>query len=341
MAVQTAAVRRSAPRPRLPVAATAAVVVGVLGLLGVLWQAFEKGLGSTGNVPTFILITLNGLTLAGLYFISASGLTLIFGLLRVTNLAHGALFLLGGYVALELVQDAGMSWWLAAVLAMGASGLVGLVVHQLFLRWNQGQDLRQALITIAVSLILADQMLAHFGATPTAIAPPEWLAQPLSLGVYDLAYPRFRIAMLVAALVVGLLFWLVYTRTRVGMVVRAGVDDTQMTSALGVNVQLVFAAAFFVGSALAGLGGVFAGTALSLAPGQDQAFLVSALVVVIVGGMGSLGGAALGALLLGLVDQYAGAYLPAQYSNLSALLTFVLLAVILAVRPTGLFGKAR
>jgi branched-chain amino acid transport system permease protein len=341
MASQTAAARRSPPRARFPVAPTVALLLAALGLLGVLWQAFEAGFGTEGNVPTFILITLNGLTLAGLYFISASGLTLIFGLLRVTNLAHGALFLLGGYVALSLVQDGGMSWWLAAVLAMLASGVVGLVMHQLFLRWNQGQDLRQALITIAVSLILADQMLAYFGATPTAIVPPEVLAQPLPLGVYDLAYPTFRIAMLVAAIVVGLLFWLVYKRTRVGMVVRAGVDDTAMTSALGVNVQRVFAIAFFVGSALAGLGGVFAGTALSLAPGQDQAFLVSALVVVIVGGMGSLGGAALGALLLGLVDQYSSAYLPAEYSNLSALLTFVLLAVILAVRPTGLFGKTR
>jgi branched-chain amino acid transport system permease protein len=341
MATQTAAAGRSVTRSRPPVAATLAVLVGALGLFGVLWQAFELGLGTEGNVPTFILITLNGLTLAGLYFISASGLTLIFGLLRVTNLAHGALFLLGGYLALTFVQDSGMSWVLAALLAMLISGVVGLVMHQLFLRWNQGQDLRQALITIAVSLILADQMLAYFGATPTAIVPPEFLAQPLPLGLYDLAYPTFRIAMLVAALVVGLLFWLVYKRTRVGMVVRAGVDDTQMTSALGVNVQLVFAIAFFVGSALAGLGGVFAGTALSLAPGQDQAFLVSALVVVIVGGMGSLGGAALGALLLGLVDQYSSAYLPPEYSNLSALLTFVLLAAILAVRPTGLFGKAR
>jgi branched-chain amino acid transport system permease protein len=340
MATQTAAARRSAPRFRLPVAPTAAVLVGAFGLLGVLWQAFEAGFGTEGNVPTFILITLNGLTLAGLYFISASGLTLIFGLLRVTNLAHGALFLLGGYLALTLVQN-GMSWALAALLAMLGSGVVGLVMHQLFLRWNQGQDLRQALITIAFSLILADQMLGYFGATPTAIVPPEFLAQPLPLGVYDLAYPTFRIAMLVAAVLVGLIFWLVYKRTRVGMVVRAGVDDTQMTSALGVNVQRVFGIAFFVGSALAGLGGVFAGTSLSLAPGQDQAFLVSALVVVIVGGMGSLGGAALGALLLGLVDQYSSAYLPAEYSNLSALLTFVLLAAILAVRPTGLFGKAR
>src|SRR6476646_10150063 len=214
MASQTAVARRSVPRSRVPVAPAVAVLVGALGLLGVLWQAFDKGFGTEGNVPTFILITLNGLTLAGLYFISASGLTLIFGLLRVTNLAHGALFLLGGYLALTLVQGAGMPWGLAALLAMAASGAVGLVMHQLFLRWNQGQDLRQALITIAVSLILADQMLAYFGATPTAIVPPEFLAQPLPLGVYGLAYPTFRIAILVAAIVVGLLFWLVYKRTR-------------------------------------------------------------------------------------------------------------------------------
>src|SRR3954465_223836 len=184
MASQTAAARRSAPRLRVPVAPVVAVLIGGLGLLGVLWQAFEKGFGSEGNVPTFILITLNGLTLAGLYFISASGLTLIFGLLRVTNLAHGALFLLGGYVALTCIQDAGMSWWLAAGLGMLASGLVGLVMHQLFLRWNQGQDLRQALISSSCSLILADQMLAYFGGTATAIVPPESLEQPLPQCLY-------------------------------------------------------------------------------------------------------------------------------------------------------------
>jgi branched-chain amino acid transport system permease protein len=340
VASQTVATRRLSPRLKPRIAPAIAVLLAVLGLLGVLWQAFGKGFGSSGNVPTFILVTLNGLTLAGLLFITASGLTLIFGLLRVTNLAHGALFLLGGYVGLTLLQD-GIPWVAAVLLAMAATGLVGLVMHQVFLRWNQGQDMRQALITIALSLILADQMLAHFGATPTAIPAPSFLANPLQLGVYGLAYPMFRLAMLLGALVVGLLFWLVIKRTRVGMVMRAGVDDSAMTSALGVNVQLVFAGAFLVGSALAGLGGVFAGTSLSLAPGQDQSFLVYALVVVIVGGMGSLGGAALGALLYGLVDQYSSAYLPAAYSNLSALLTFVLLAVVLAVRPTGLFGRAR
>jgi branched-chain amino acid transport system permease protein len=316
-----------------------AILLGVLCVADVLWQAFDKGFGDTGNVPQFILVTLNGLTLGGLYFIAASGLTLIFGLLRVTNLAHGAIFLLGGYVALRALEH-DLPWLVAAGVAMLVTGVVGLVIHQLLLRWNQGQDMRQALITIAASLILADQMLAHFTATPTAIPPPAFLASPLDLHVYQLSYPWFRIAMLLAAIVVGLLFWVVIKGTRIGMVVRAGVDDTAMTSALGVNVQWVFAGAFFIGSALAGLGGVFAGTALSLAPGQDQSFLISALVVVIVGGMGSLGGAALGALLLGLVDQYSPVYLPDAYSNLSALLTFVLLAVVLAVRPTGLFGRA-
>jgi branched-chain amino acid transport system permease protein len=340
LASQQVATRRFSPGLKTRIAPTLAILLGLLGVLGVLWQAFGSGFGEKGNVPTFILITLNGLSLAGLYFISASGLTLIFGLLRVTNLAHGALFLLGGYIGLTFIQD-GVPWLGAAVLAMVVTGVVGLVMHQLFLRWNQGQDMRQALITIALSLILADQMLAHFGATPTAIAPPAFLANPVELGVYGLAYPTFRLAVLVGALIVGLLFWLVIKRTRVGMVMRAGVDDSAMTSALGINVQRVFAGAFFVGSALAGLGGVFAGTAYSLAPGQDQSFLVYALVVVIVGGMGSLGGAALGALLYGLVDQYSSAFLPAAYSNLSALLTFVLLAVVLAVRPTGLLGKAR
>jgi branched-chain amino acid transport system permease protein len=309
-------------------------------MAGVLWQAFGSGFASSGNVPTFILVTLNGLTLAGLYFITAGGFTLIFGLLRVTNLAHGGIFLLGGYIGLTLTEH-GMPWAAAALIAMVASGVVGLVMYELFLRWNRGQDLRQALITVAVSLILADQMLAHFGATATPIEPPGWLSKAVPLHVYGLSYPKFRLAMLAGAIIVGLILWLVVQRTRSGMVMRAGVDDTAMASALGVNISLVFAVAFFVGSALAGLGGVFAGTALSLAPGQDQQFLVSALVVVIVGGMGSLGGAALGALILGLVEQYSSAYLPNSISNLSALLTFVLLAVILAVRPTGLFGRAR
>ena len=330
--------RRISPGIRSKIAPTISGLVVALGVLGVLWQALDKGLSGSGNVPTFVLISLNALSLAALYFITASGLTLIFGLMRVTNLAHGALFLLGGYVALQ-ASSHGSPWALSAILAMLITGVVGTAMHQAFLRWNQGQDIRQSLITIAVSLILADQMLAHFGAMPTDLKPPQFLANPFDLHVYGLAYPSFKLAVVVAAVLLGIVFWLVIKKTRVGMIVRAAVDDGAMTSALGVNVQVVFGTTFFVGSALAGLGGVLAAVTFSMAPGQDQAFLVSALVVVIVGGMGSLGGAALGALLLGLVDQYASAYLPQHYSNLSALLTFVLLAAVLAVKPSGLFGR--
>jgi branched-chain amino acid transport system permease protein len=322
----------------------ASAVIGfavlIVGVGWVLYQAFRVGFGASGNVPNFLLISLNGLSLAGLYFVIASGFTLIFGLMRVVNLAHGALYLFGGYVAWTLTAD-GVNWWVAAAAATLAAGAVGLVMQQLFLRRSLGQDLRQALITIAVSIILADQLLAHFGAVAETITPPGRLAQPVGLGVYGLTYPLFRIFIIGVAVLIGALLWLWIKRTRFGMTVRAGVDDRAMTSALGVNVQVVFAITFFVGSGLAGLGGVFGGTVLSLAPGQDQSFLISSLVVVIIGGMGSLGGAVLGAVLLGLVEQYSSAYLPASYTNYSILVTFLLLVVVLAVKPTGFFGRAQ
>jgi branched-chain amino acid transport system permease protein len=301
-------------------------------------KAFGKGFGETGNGPQLVIVLLNGLSLAALYFITASGFTLIFGLMRVVNMAHGSLYLLGGYLALDLVQH-GMSWVPAAVLAALLCGVIGVIVQQLLLRWNQGQDLRQALITIAVAMILADQMIVHFGGEPETITPPGALNGSVSLGLYHLQYPSFRVFIMGAAVVVGALLWLVIRRTRFGMIIRAGVDDRAMTSALGVNVQLVFAGAFLIGAVLAGLGGVFGGTVLSLAPGEDDKFLLSSLVVVIVGGLGSLPGAAVGALALGLVEQLSAVYLPSSYTSYSVLLTFVLLVVVLAARPAGFFGR--
>jgi branched-chain amino acid transport system permease protein len=322
---------------RLP--AVLAFALLAFGLVWVGYKAFGKGFGLTGNGPQFVVVTLNGLSLAALYFISASGFTLIFGLMRVVNMAHGALYLLGGYLALDFI-DHGMSWWLAAVLSALATGAVGLVMQQLFLSWNQGQDLRQALITIAVALILADQMIVHFGGEPKQILPPSALSGSVGIGVYHLQYPWIRIFIMGAAVAVGLLLWAAIKRTRFGMIIRAGVDDRAMTSAVGVNVQLIFAGAFFMGALLAGLGGVLGGTVLSLAPGEDDKFLLSSLVVVIVGGLGSLPGAALGALALGLIEQLSAVYLPSDYTNYSILLTFILLVVVLAVRPAGFFGRA-
>lgn len=313
------------------------VLLFAVGWVGI--HAFGAGFGADGNVPQFIIVALNGVTLAGLYFIVASGFTLIFGLMRVVNMAHGSFYLLGGYIGYELVQHKVVTYWADAALAALAIGVFGLVIQQVFLRWNQGQDLRQALITIALSIIIGDQMLSAFGGSAVTIDPPGGLAGSLRPGVYSIQYPTFRLVALAVAVLIALALWLGIKRTRFGMIIRAGVDDRGMTAALGVNVQLVFAVTFFIGALLAGLGGVFGGTMIALAPGQDASFLLSSLVVVIIGGMGSLGGAVLGALALGMVDQLSDVYLPANYTNYSILLTFVLLVVVLATRPTGLFGR--
>jgi branched-chain amino acid transport system permease protein len=336
----------------------AAIVV--LPALWVLFLAPTTGkwatsFGSAVHDPKDFLITLlNGVTAAALYFVVASGFTLIFGLMRVVNMAHGAFFLFGGYVALKLqrhlVGEGGSfgltssqvnltHWIVPALVGTLAIAGMGLAMQQLFLRWNQGQDLRQALITIAVSIILADQMLAHFGGVAEDIAWPRNWDTFVNLRVQGIQYTETRLVILAIAVAIGVLLWLWLKKTRTGMVIRAGVDDRAMVSALGVNIQLTFAIAFAIGSALAGLGGVIGGSFASLAPGVDANWLLYSLVVVIIGGMGSLGGAAIGALLLGITSNFAAAYLPANYTYYSIIFTFVLVAIVLAVRPLGLFGR--
>ena len=326
-----------------------------LMLIWVLFVARGTTFGSAVHDPKDFLITLlNGLTAAGLYFVVASGFTLIFGLMRVVNMAHGAFFLLGGYIALRLQRHwvgqgsaFGLTseqvnlknWVLPALIGAVLVGLIGLTMQQVFLRWNQGQELRQALITIAIAIILADQMLAHFGGVAQDIAWPGKLDSFWNLRVAGVQYTTTRLFILGVAIAVGLGLWVWLKKTRTGMVIRAGVDDRQMVSALGINIQLTFAIAFFIGSALAGLGGVMGGSFASLAPGVDSNWLLNSLVVVIIGGMGSLGGAAVGSLLLGLTTNFAAAYLPSDYTYYSIIFTFVLLAIVLAVRPLGLFGR--
>jgi branched-chain amino acid transport system permease protein len=275
------------------------------------------------------------LTLAGLYFVVAAGFTLIFGLMRVVNMAQGSFFLLGGYIAFE-VQDNWGNWGVGLLISMLGIGAIGVVVQQAFLRWNQGQELRQALITIAISIIMADQMLGFFGGITKDLTWPPQLEFQANLGI---PYPFTRIFILLCAVAVGVLLWLWLKRTRIGMVIRAGVDDRQMVSALGVNIQLVFALAFAIGSALAALGGTLFGSFAGLQPGIDAQFLLNALIVVIVGGMGSLAGAAVGAILFGFVDLFSDIYLPQGYTNYSVLLVFGLMVLVLAVRPYGLFGR--
>jgi branched-chain amino acid transport system permease protein len=324
-------------------------------IIWVLFIASGTTFGPAVSDPKDFFITLlNGITAAALYFVVASGFTLIFGLMRVVNMAHGAFFLFGGYIALHLqrnsvgsggalgissAQVSFMQWFWPLVAATFIIAGVGLIMQQLFLRWNQGQDLRQALITIAISIILADQMLAHYGGVAEDISWPRTFDKFVNLHAYGIQYTLTRLVILAIGLLIGFGLWLWLKRTRTGMVIRAGVDDRDMVSAMGINIQLTFALAFFIGSGLAGLGGAIGGSFASLAPGVDANWLLNSLIVVIIGGMGSLGGAAIGALLLGLTTNFAAAYLPENYTYYSIIFTFVLLAIVLAVRPLGLYGR--
>jgi len=186
---------------------------------------------------------------------------------------------------------------------------------------------------------MADQLLAHFGGIAEDISWPGTFDKFVSLPVGGIQYTLTRLVIAAIGLAVGFGLWYWLKRTRTGIVIRAGVDDRAMVSAMGINIQLTFAIAFVVGSALAGMGGVIGGSFASLAPGVDSNWLLNSLVVVIIGGMGSLGGAAVGSLLLGLTTNFASAYLPSNYTYYSIIFTFVLLAMVLAVRPLGLWGR--
>jgi branched-chain amino acid transport system permease protein len=354
VSVRTTAAAELGWRARLGILPPLAIATRALVALVIAFVLAWVGYKAAGDARTFIIVGLNGLTLAGLYFVVASGFTLIFGLMRVVNMAHGSLFMLAGFFAFELQEKltggeatsafgtsaAGVGdWVIPLVVASLGVAAIGLLMQQVFLRWNQGQDLRQALITIAISIIIADQALAHFGGIAEEIAAPDVFPESVELKVYGLTYPFFRIFVLLVAIAVGLALWAMIMRTRFGMIVRAGVDDRQMVSALGINIQLVFASAFLLGSALAGLGGVLGGTMISVDKANDTQYLLISLIVVIIGGMGSLGGAAIGALALGLVDSFGDVYLPSGYTNYSVLLVFGLLVLVLVVRPLGLFGR--
>ena len=357
-------------------AAVAIVVFAILYVLVIASPPPEVGDGTwrttnTGSAlddpSSFLTTVLDGLTFAGLLFIVASGFSLIFGLMRVVNMAHGAFYLLGGYIAYEVQQRmtgsgfallpdqvSTLEWVVPWLVAMACIAVFGLATQQLLLRWNQGQDLRQALITIAVSVIVADQVIAHFprtvpvgtqqfGGNAVTISWPGWTNRLVDLHVGGVQYSLARLVVLALGVAVGIVLWLWLQKTRTGMVIRAGVDDRQMTSAIGINIQWTFAIAFLVGSGLAAFGAVVSGSQSSIAQGQDGQWLLYSLVVVIIGGMGSLAGAAVGAVLYGLVFSFAVAYLPITGADCctqySVVLTFALMALVLAFRPQGLFGR--
>jgi len=275
---------------------------------------------------------LDGSTLGALLFLVASGFTLIFGLMRIANLTHGTLYLLGGYLALTIVRS-GQSFWLAVVVSIVSMAILGVLIERVFLRRLRGKTLAEVLITVGLGFIIADFCLMTWGGDPLTIPLPAAISGTVQL--LGVSYPRFRLVTLAVGMVLAAGLWILQYRTRLGAIVRAGVDDGEMVSALGINLPVVLTGVFMLGAALAGLAGAVGGNFLSLYRGGDREILLFGLVIVIVGGMGSLEGAVVGSLMVGLVDAYAKALVP----DFAYFTLFGPMVLMLAIRPWGLFGR--
>jgi branched-chain amino acid transport system permease protein len=281
----------------------------------------------------YLLQIMNSLSFSALLFIVASGFTLIFGLLRVVNLAHGALYLLGGYVGYTVIEASG-SFLLGLVAAAAALCVFGFLVDRYLLAFVKDAELKQVLLTLGLALILNDAALVTWGGDALSVSVPELLQGPVQLGT--LFYPRYRAFVFLAGLVIFVALWVLYNRTRLGALIRAGVDDQEMVQAIGIDIKKIFVLTFMLGAALAGIGGVLGGAFLTLYPSADSEILVFSLAVVIIGGRGSLVGAAVGSLMIGLLATFGQIWFP----ELAYFVIFGPMAVLLAFRPLGLFGRA-
>ena len=284
------------------------------------------------NLNFWLIQAFNGISYGALLFLVGSGLSLIFGVMRIVNLAHGSYFLLGGYVALTVIWTTG-SWVLSIPLAALAIGAVGLVMERVFLRPLGFDPLRQVLLTVGFAFLFQQAALDIWTGNNFDINPPEMLTKSVQVG--GIFLPLYRVFMIGMAAAVGLVLWLAMEKTRIGAAVRATVDDAQMARGVGIDTSRISMLIFALGAFLAAMGGVIGGAFLGIYPGLDFEILPLAFAVVIIGGMGSLGGAAIGALLVGLADNFGKALFP----EVSYFTLYAPMALILAVKPTGLFGR--
>jgi branched-chain amino acid transport system permease protein len=280
----------------------------------------------------WIVQTFNGLSYGALLFLLASGLSLIFGVMRIVNLAHGSYFLLGGYVGLSVIWKT-KSFPLALLCGAVAIALVGIGMERFFLRRLAGQTLGQVLMTVGFALIFQDLALLIWGGDPYSLPLPAWLQGVVTVGT--LRFPKYRIFIMALATLIGAVLWLALDRTRIGAKIRAAVDDAEMAQGVGIRVPTISLGVFALGALLAALGGGIGAGFLGVYPGLDFEILPYAFVVVIVGGLGSLPGAMVGSLLVGLLDNFGKALFP----ELAYFTLFAPMALILALRPTGLFGR--
>ncbi len=281
----------------------------------------------------WVIQILNGITLGMLLFLLAAGFTLIFGLMGVLNLSHGTLYLLAGYVAVAVVRYTN-NFFLAIIAGMFTIGILGILIHHRLLRYTS-EHLPQALLTIGIALFLNDLAVWIWADYPTyAVRKPAGFQSSFTM-FGNISFPSYRLLIIITGLIVAIFLWWFHERSRYGAMIRAGVDNEEMARAIGINTRLLMTLVFGLGATLAGLAGVIGAPLTGVYPGHDLEVLTLSLVVVVIGGMGSLVGAFVGALIVGVADNLGRILLP----ELSLFFIFGLMALILAVRPSGLFGR--
>ena len=282
----------------------------------------------------WIIQTLNSVAFGGLLFLLSSGFSLIFGLMRIPNLAHGAFFMLGAYFGYTLLR-LNLHFWLAAIAGGLGVGLLGILMERFILRRLAGNEQGQVLVTLGVSFIIADICLLVWTGDPMPLAAPQALRPPLR--VWGFAFPTYRLVVLAIALVAALALYLLMERTRLGAMIRAGVDDMEMAQGVGIPVSRLFTTVFLLGATLAGIGGVLGGPILNAYPGLDNDMLPLALIVVILGGAGSLLGAFVGSFIVGFIYNFGIALVP----DLAYFVLFLPMVLVLVFLPQGLFGRVQ
>ncbi|HQS32252.1 MAG: branched-chain amino acid ABC transporter permease [Polaromonas sp. 24-62-144] len=280
----------------------------------------------------WLIQSLNSLALGGVLFTLAAGFSLIFGLMRIANLSHGAYFMLGAYIGLALL-DRGYNFGVAVLGAGVGVGLLGGIVERVVLRRLAGNSLSQVLATLGVAFVIADSCLWLWGGDPRPVSAPAMFSGGAQL--FGQTFPLYRLAVVGFSVVIGVVLWLLLDKTHLGVMIRASVDDRQMAQGIGVPASRLFTLVFCLGAALAGIGGVIASPILSVYPGLDADMLPLALVVVILGGLGSLTGAFVGSFVIGFIYSFGQVLFP----DLAYIILFLPMVVILAVRPRGLFGR--
>ncbi len=284
------------------------------------------------NLSIFYVQILTSLAYGMLLFMIAGGLSIIFGLMNVTNMTHGTFFMVGTYLAFSLINH-NVNFWVALVLSVLAVAVLGLFIERVLLKRLYGKELQQALLTFGLAFIIGDLTKWIWGSSPQMLSDPKLLDFSISVGT--MVFPAYRLFVVAVGCVVAFLFWYFESRTRIGAIIRAGVDDRDMLSALGINVKLVFSMVFAFGAGLAGLGGVLAGSIIGVYTGLDFEILILSLVVVVIGGLGTWKGSFIGAILIGLIETLGRIWFP----TLSMVLIFALMVVVLLVKPSGLFGR--